>query len=459
MMKERRPLQLLGVDAVTTVGSMCGHAGLGVLALCYLETDALTLREIVICGSSLNLFFSYYRSPPLWISIKWNALFLAINAALIALMWKEDKDAEEHGKDPEQARIFQDVFAPVELTPVEFMQLMALAQRRVVLQGNDINQEGRPHEEMFLITEGTADVRSEGEAVCRLEPGGFVGSMAFNRLIQESPLSSHAAAVPAPEREDDSRDQPESVFLDNFVIGDGEYKYGGKGVFQVTKEAFYNVLRGDSVVGKVAMSLVPDVVEGRKDLEKMERSRNTVTATSDVVVYVWDQHALRAFIKRRPLIGACLQKAISEDFVNKVDQSRGHQARYRLLLEEALDGGEINVTEKRKLQRYRDIHNVSLEHHKRFLEGRGWTEEEFDVGFQQGVIPRQGSKHFVKYEALVKRELAKGEVKPEAKLFLLNYRKQAGIDAQEHILALEKQGWTADDYEVGVKGMSTDFEQ
>lgn len=56
----------------------------------------------MICGSSLNLFFSYYRSPPLWISIKWNALFLAINAALIALMWKEDKDAEEHGKDPEQ---------------------------------------------------------------------------------------------------------------------------------------------------------------------------------------------------------------------------------------------------------------------------------------------------------------------------------------------------------------------
>lgn len=260
---------------------------------------------------------------------------------------------------------------------MQFMHLMALAQRRVVLQGNDINQEGRPHEEMFLIVEGSADVsagrqkrrarhasivpqlvsnplrwkfviaaaarrvisaskihfrhrshdsslvgsparprltptnfkdlptktlpphyhrsrscifaprqvRSEGEAVCRLEAGGFVGSMAFNRLIQESPLSSHAAAVPAPEVEDDDKHRPDSVFLDSFVVGDGEYKYGGKGVFEVTKEAFYNVLRGDSVVGKVAMSLVPDVVEGRKDLEKMERSRNTVTATSDVRNY------------------------------------------------------------------------------------------------------------------------------------------------------------------------------
>lgn len=47
---------------------------------------------------------------------------------------------------------------PVELSPVEFMQLMDLAQRRVVLSGNDINQHGRPHKEVFLIVEGTAEV-------------------------------------------------------------------------------------------------------------------------------------------------------------------------------------------------------------------------------------------------------------------------------------------------------------
>jgi len=44
MMKERRPLQFLGSEATTTAGAMCGHTSLGVLALCYLETDALTLR-------------------------------------------------------------------------------------------------------------------------------------------------------------------------------------------------------------------------------------------------------------------------------------------------------------------------------------------------------------------------------------------------------------------------------
>lgn len=46
---------------------------------------------------------------------------------------------------------------------MQFMQLMDLAQRRVVLESNDINQHGRPHEEMFLIVEGTADVGSGRE--------------------------------------------------------------------------------------------------------------------------------------------------------------------------------------------------------------------------------------------------------------------------------------------------------
>lgn len=48
---------------------------------------------------------------------------------------------------------------PVQLSPVHFLRLMDVAERRVMLKGNDLNQEGRPHEEVFLIVEGTAEVR------------------------------------------------------------------------------------------------------------------------------------------------------------------------------------------------------------------------------------------------------------------------------------------------------------
>lgn len=70
-----------------------------------------------------------------------------------------------------------------------------------------------------------------------------------------------------------------------------------------------------------------------------------------VVVYAWDMHLLRAFIKRRPLAGAAFQKAISSDLTRKVDQSRRPEERYRLLLAEALDGGVITPIEKKKLHR------------------------------------------------------------------------------------------------------------
>lgn len=72
-------------------------------------------------------------------------------------------------------------------------------------------------------------------------------------------------------------------------------------------------------------------------------------------MYAWDMHLLRAFIKRRPLAGASLHKAISADLNRKVEQSRGHEERYRLLLVETLDGGVITPIEKKKLHRLVDL--------------------------------------------------------------------------------------------------------
>lgn len=61
--------------------------------------------------------------------------------------------------------------------------------------------------------------------------------------------------------------------------------------------------------------------------------------------------------------------------------------------------------------RYRDLHSISYKEHKDLLSKYGWTEEEFEAGFQKSVPPRDGSKDFLKYEALVRRELANGEVR------------------------------------------------
>lgn len=55
---------------------------------------------------------------------------------------------------------------PFDLNPVEFLRLMEMAQRREWMKGNDITQEGRPYEDMFLIVEGTAEVCVCVRSVC-----------------------------------------------------------------------------------------------------------------------------------------------------------------------------------------------------------------------------------------------------------------------------------------------------
>lgn len=61
---------------------------------------------MVASGSTLNIMFNLFRvvGPPVWIPIKWNAGFLALNALMVILMLRERQEAEELGKDPEQVR-------------------------------------------------------------------------------------------------------------------------------------------------------------------------------------------------------------------------------------------------------------------------------------------------------------------------------------------------------------------
>lgn len=109
----------------------------------------------------------------------------------------------------------------------------------------------------------SAQVRSEGVAVSHLKSGGFVGSMAFSRLIKKPPPTAGVA--------------------------DEGYVYKDGGMFRKGWEAFQDLLRKEgSVVGEVAKSVVGDKKRKRLDTAGLERSTTTVTATSDVS-WVWAQ--------------------------------------------------------------------------------------------------------------------------------------------------------------------------
>lgn len=48
----------------------------------------------------------------------------------------------------------------MELTPVDFVRLMDLAERREMPKGKLLSEENKVQEEVFLIMEGTAEVRT-----------------------------------------------------------------------------------------------------------------------------------------------------------------------------------------------------------------------------------------------------------------------------------------------------------
>lgn len=93
-----------------------------------------------------------------------------------------------------------------------------------------------------------------------------------------------------------------------------------------------------------------------------------------------------------------------EDFIEEA--SIAEKERYRLLLTAALGGGVVQPADKDKLELYREMHAIPDEEHRSLLFEQGWKEEEFEAGFQKDIA----SSHFQQYAALVKKELAKGEV-------------------------------------------------
>ena len=92
-----------------TWSNLAGHSSFLLLALSYLEKDFLQLRIFAASGMSLSIIFQYYREKPLWIPIRWNFLFILINASMIALLLKETADAD-HNMSRDEKELYSTFF-------------------------------------------------------------------------------------------------------------------------------------------------------------------------------------------------------------------------------------------------------------------------------------------------------------------------------------------------------------
>lgn len=120
-------------EVTFTLSNVCGHGAFLMLALSYLETEFLNLRTEAAAGILLSIMFQYYRPVPLSIPIKWNSLFLLINLYMIAAIFRDSKAADR--LPDEQKKLYLDIFAKHNMTPVEFLKLISIAKRLEVPAG------------------------------------------------------------------------------------------------------------------------------------------------------------------------------------------------------------------------------------------------------------------------------------------------------------------------------------
>lgn len=73
---------------------------------------------------------------------------------------------------------------PVELSPVDFVRLVDLGERRVIKKGELLSEAGVTQEEVFLIVEGTAEVSCLFDALIRDSCGNaYSGDLNYDTHI------------------------------------------------------------------------------------------------------------------------------------------------------------------------------------------------------------------------------------------------------------------------------------
>jgi CRP-like cAMP-binding protein len=164
---------------VYQLSNLAGHGAFIFLAVSYMESDFINLRMYALSGITLSMIFQYYREKPLWIPLRWNSFFFVINTIMIAALVKEANDAANIPED--QKQLYTAIFERRGMKLVDFLHLMALAEKRILHAGDKVITAGQRNNRVFLVHSGRLSVRRGGNLISKLGENQFAGEMAFLR--------------------------------------------------------------------------------------------------------------------------------------------------------------------------------------------------------------------------------------------------------------------------------------
>ncbi len=164
-----------------SISELTGHAAFLFSAAAFLEKDILFLRIYAVCSIALSILFQFYREIPLWIPIRWNFLFIAINTLMVGLLLKDAHEAKY--LPAEQMKVYDQFFSAADgsgMTIVDFMHLMKVAVRHEMPnKGHSVLEQDSLSTRVWLVVDGACQVSRDEEPITECGPGFFLGEMGF----------------------------------------------------------------------------------------------------------------------------------------------------------------------------------------------------------------------------------------------------------------------------------------
>jgi len=152
-----------------------GHLAYLFILMSYMVRKIFLLRILAICASIFSISYSLFVLPnPLWISVQWNSLFIAINIIhLLILLW-EKREITFKGDE----KILHDqVFS--HLTSGDFKKLPNLSKITTYSKNSILIEEDICLDKIFVVIEGALGIRKNDKEIAELGKGSFAGEMSF----------------------------------------------------------------------------------------------------------------------------------------------------------------------------------------------------------------------------------------------------------------------------------------
>mmetsp|Transcript_2393 Transcript_2393/g.3514 ORF Transcript_2393/g.3514 Transcript_2393/m.3514 type:complete len:331 (-) Transcript_2393:1513-2505(-) len=167
-----------------SLAAIFGHAAYWCMGIAYLTKDILALRMLAMGSLTFSMLFQYYRPLPLYLPLRWNAIFWLINLIMATMIVRERIEAEV--MSDEWSEIYeQGHFERRGFNKVEFCRLFGLATKAEFKEGEHLLKIGECGDKLFYIASGNASVVRMGFELSKLKQSDFSGEIELIKFLED----------------------------------------------------------------------------------------------------------------------------------------------------------------------------------------------------------------------------------------------------------------------------------